>query len=140
MSGFYRLSEGGRLDHAPNGVATPTGRYVKADHHKYTYPLAGGWQWFDSEADAILHFAAVVGETPPHVSMFQARAALIAAGLFDTVDAAIRDSGDPIAQTAWEYATVIERDSPLMQTLAGKLGLAPGQIDQLFRAASRIKA
>lgn len=140
MSGFYKLSEDGKLLHAPNGMATPTGRYIRAEHHKYIYPLAGGWRYFETEADAVLHFTVAVGETPPHVSMFQARAALIAAGLFDAVDAAIRDGGDPIAQTAWEYATVIERDSPLMQTMAGKLGLAPAQIDQLFRAASRIKA
>ena len=42
------------------------------------------------------------------------------------------------AQIEWEYATVIERNSPLVTSLAAGLGLTAAGIDALFEAASRI--
>ena len=79
---------------------------------------------------------------PQSVTMRQARLALLRAGLLDDVDAAIAAIPDPAQRTAaqieWEYATVIERNSPLVQSLAAGLGLTAPAIDALFEAASRI--
>lgn len=73
------------------------------------------------------------------VSMFQARAALMAAGLYDTVDAAMQQAGG-VNLVAWEYATEVRRDSPMVQAMAQQLGLTDEQVDDLFRQASQITA
>lgn len=76
---------------------------------------------------------------PQVVSMFQARAALINAGLYDTVDAAMQQAGG-VNLIAWEYATEVRRDSPLVQAMAAELGLTNEQVDNLFRQAAGIIA
>ncbi len=79
---------------------------------------------------------------PQSVTVRQARLALLRAGLLDAVDAAIAAIPDPVQRTAaqieWEYATVIERNSPLVTSLAAGLGLTAADIEALFEAASRI--
>ena len=79
---------------------------------------------------------------PQSVTPRQARLALLGAGLLDDVHAAITAIPDPVprkaAEIEWEYATVIERSSPLVQSLAAGLGLTAADIDALFEAASRI--
>ena len=77
---------------------------------------------------------------PPHafaVSMFQARAALMNAGFYDTVDAAMQQAGG-VNIVAWEYATEVRRDSPLVQAMSQQLGLTEEQVDNLFRQAADI--
>ena len=84
----------------------------------------------------------IVPVVPQSVTMRQARLALLGVGLLDDVDAAIAAIPDPAqrqaAQIEWEYATVIERKSSLVQSLAAGLGLTAPAIDALFEAASRI--
>ena len=84
----------------------------------------------------------IVPVVPQSVTMRQARLALLGIGLLDDVDAAIAAIPDPVqrkaAQIEWEYATVIERNSSLVQSLAAGLGLTAPAIDALFEAASRI--
>lgn len=75
---------------------------------------------------------------PAMVTNFQARAALIAAGLFDQADAAVKASTNPLALPAWEYSSTISRSSPLLDALASGLGLTDAQIDDLFRQAAAI--
>ncbi len=79
---------------------------------------------------------------PQSVTMRQARLALLGIGLLDDVDAAIAAIPDPVqrkaAQIEWEYAAVIERNSPLVTSLAAGLGLTAADIEALFEAASRI--
>lgn len=71
------------------------------------------------------------------VTMRQARLALLAAGLLDAVEAAVADAGRAV-QIEWEYATVVERRSPLVAAIAAGLGLDDAAIDALFAdAASR---
>lgn len=75
------------------------------------------------------------------VTNYQARAALLAAGLFDQVDAAVKAQGvDSQAFQAWEYANNIYRSSALINGLATALGLSAGQVDDLFAAAAKIDA
>jgi len=79
---------------------------------------------------------------PTSVTPRQARLALLQIGKLDAVSAALTAIPDPARRTAaqieWEYATVIERNSPLVTSLAAGLGLTAADIDALFEAASRI--
>lgn len=75
--------------------------------------------------------------TPVVVSMRQARLALLAAGLLDQVSTAMAGASTE-AQIEWEYATEVRRDSPLVISMAGSLGLTDGQVRDLFWAASAL--
>ena len=79
---------------------------------------------------------------PQSVTMRQARLALLGVGLLDDVDAAIAAIPDPVqrkaAEIEWEYATVIERNSPLVQSLAAGLGLTAADIDDLLTLAATL--
>lgn len=73
------------------------------------------------------------------VSRFQAKAALMQAGLLDAVEAAVAN-GDALTQLAWAEAMEMRRNSPMIATLADDLDLTPEQVDDLFRAARAIEA
>lgn len=73
------------------------------------------------------------------VSRFQAKAALMAAGLLPSVDAAI-SAADSITQLAWAEVTELRRNSPMIVALAAAIGLTYTQVDDLFRAAAQIEA
>lgn len=75
---------------------------------------------------------------PEFVSPYQARVALLNAGLLDSVNAAVAAAPDSV-KLAWEYATVVERNSPMIAALAGILGLTAEQVDQLFIAAGQVR-
>lgn len=78
---------------------------------------------------------------PQQVTNYQARAALLAAGLFEQVDNAVKAQGaTSAAYQAWEYANNVYRTSPLILGLGQALGLSEQQIDNLFRAAADIDA
>ena len=94
---------------------------------------AGAW---------VVETAVPVVIIPTSVTPRQARLALLQIGKLDAVSAALAAIPDPARRTAaqveWEYATVIERNSPLVTSLAAGLGLTAADIDALFEAASRI--
>jgi len=69
----------------------------------------------------------------------QIRLALLDAGLLDSIQTAFADLAEPMktkAQIEWEYATEIDKNSPLIQKLYPKLGLTEEQLDNLFVAAA----
>jgi len=75
---------------------------------------------------------------PTVASARQIRLALVDVGLLDSVQDAFADLAEPLktkAQIEWEYATEIEKNSPLIQNLYPKLGLSKEQLDDLFVAA-----
>lgn len=76
---------------------------------------------------------------PLSVTPFQAKAALLQAGLLDAVQATIA-AASPIAQLAWSDATAFTRDSPTIAALSAQLGLSSAQVDALFIAAASIEA
>jgi hypothetical protein len=76
---------------------------------------------------------------PQEVTLAQARAALLGAGLFTQVDQAIKNSGNPIAAMAWEYTNMVDRNGALVTSLGPATGLTSAQIDALFIAAAAIK-
>ena len=73
------------------------------------------------------------------VTNFQARAALIQAGLFDTVAAAVAAKGPgSLEAQAWEYANTFDRYSTFIVNMAGALSLTAKQVDDLFLLASTL--
>lgn len=83
---------------------------------------------------------ALPGLTVPNkVTNYQARAALLAAGLFDQADAAVKALGPSSpAYQAWEYGNNFYRADPWIAGLGAGLGLTDAQIDALFIAAARV--
>lgn len=78
---------------------------------------------------------------PAEVTMFQARAVLLQAGLFDAVDAAMKALGPKSVELqAWEYANHFTRHGALVTAMAAQLGLTDAQLDDMFRAAALIEA
>lgn len=69
------------------------------------------------------------------VSMRQARLALLAADLLDDVEVMMSEA-DRAVRIEWEYATVVDRNSPLVVAIGGSLGLTDAQIDALFADAA----
>ena len=72
------------------------------------------------------------------VTRFQAKAALLDAGLLEDVQTYIDGSADPIVKLAWEEAG-FRRDSNLMNQIGGELGLSEAQMDELFLTAQEIE-
>ena len=68
---------------------------------------------------------------PSTVTMRQARLALLQVGLLDEVDAAVSELGSA-ARIEWEYAQSVQRENPLVQSLA----LSEAQLDDLFTLAA----
>lgn len=75
---------------------------------------------------------------PASVKMWQAKAALAAAGKLEAASAVIAQVGGPIAM-AWAFAPDVSRDSPGMSAIGDAIGLGPSDIDALFIAAAQIK-
>jgi hypothetical protein len=75
---------------------------------------------------------------PPvtQITMRQCRLQLLAADLLDDVDAAVAQA-DRAVQIEWEYATVVDRNSPLVSAIGASLGLDDAAIDQLFVDAAQ---
>ena len=72
---------------------------------------------------------------PQVVTPLQARRAINAAGLRTAIEAAVA-AADQDTKDAWEYATEIRRDNPIIAAMAASLNLTGEQIDDLFRAAA----
>lgn len=81
----------------------------------------------------------VIDGVPQQVTNYQARSALIIAGMFEAVDAAVKAQGPGSqAYQAWEYANVYLRSSPFIAEMGATLGLTSEQIDALFVAAAQV--
>ena len=80
-------------------------------------------------------------KVPPAVTMRQARLALLAAGALTTANGIIAGmsgkEGDA-ARIEWEYALLVERDSPLVVSMTSMLNLTEAEVDNLFVAASAL--
>ena len=71
------------------------------------------------------------------VTRYQAKAALLQAGLLETVEQAIAATDDPLITLAWAEAG-FERMSPLIAEMQSVIGLTDEQVDDLFRTASEV--
>lgn len=80
---------------------------------------------------------------PVEVTMRQARLALLSAGLYEAVEAAINSLPDPprtAARIEWDYSNTIQRHNAFVAQLTPMLGLTEEQVDALFTAAAAIPA
>ena len=93
-----------------------------------------GWAW---DGTTLTAPPAAPTPIPQSVTMRQARLALLAAGLLDTVETAIAGAG-PAAVIEWDYATEVQRASGLVPAMATALGLTDEQIDALFVQAATL--
>lgn len=92
----------------------------------------------EAEADAI-RAAQTVSPDATVVTMRQARLALLAVDLLDEVEVAINSISDAqqrkAAQIEWEFASTVEKNSPLIQMLAPSIGLDQVALTSLFNTA-----
>jgi hypothetical protein len=75
------------------------------------------------------------------VTMRQARLALLQYGLLDQVNAAIAamtGTEGEAARIAWEFSSMVERDQPLVQSLALVLGMTALELAELFAVAETL--
>lgn len=81
------------------------------------------------------------GPIPPtpilSVTPRQFRLALNATGMRASIEAYVAAGSQDMKDT-WEFATVIERNSPIIAAGAAELGLTEGQIDDLFSLAATL--
>ena len=112
-----------------------------------TIPMVVGNGDYDEALAMVARGEAEIVDPPPSpppvpqvVTRFQARAALLQAGLLDDATAVIEASGDAFTKLAWAEASEWRRDSALVVGMATAIGLSSGQIDDLFRAAAKITA
>lgn len=77
---------------------------------------------------------------PKVISQRQLRTQLLLDGFnLDNIQIAINSLSQPdksIAQVAWDYAVVFERESPLLISLAVGLGMTESDLDNIFLNAS----
>jgi len=73
-----------------------------------------------------------------HVTRYQAKAALLNAGLLDQCEAVVEASNDPQLKIAWQEAGFI-RLSQFVDYVGEQLSLTPEQLNDLFIAAAKIK-
>jgi hypothetical protein len=105
-------------------------------------------QWEPSENDIIRHShePSVSGGDPAssetlavsssyEVSPLQVRKALNQKGLRGAVEAAVASASVEV-RDAWEYATAVRRDDPLLASMSQQLGLDDSALDELFTLAS----
>jgi hypothetical protein len=76
---------------------------------------------------------------PSEIQNWQARTILERAGLFDTVDAAVKNSGNREMLHAWEYAPNVVRRSAFVTAMASVLGFDDATLDNLFIEGAKIK-
>ena len=70
--------------------------------------------------------------TPPNeINSFQAKAALVAAGKYEQVQAFI-STLPMIDQLRWQEATTFRRDNEYLVAIANELGLSEQEVDDLF--------
>lgn len=74
---------------------------------------------------------------PTTVSMRQARLVLLQFGLLATVEGAIAQ-GSEADKIEWEYATEVNRNTPLVQNMKVGLNLSENDLNNLFTLASTL--
>ena len=90
-----------------------------------------------SAGEPIAPAPAPVPVVPSSVTPRQVRLLLLSQGLLAQVESIIAAS-DEATKITWQYASEFKRDDPLLEALAGQLGLTNEQIDGFFIAAAQI--
>lgn len=84
------------------------------------------------------HLSPRPNPVPREVEGYQAKLALLEAGLLGMVDQYITSSSDEELKIRWRYGSKLRRDSSYISAAAVALGLTDEQLDELFiRAAQK---
>jgi hypothetical protein len=75
---------------------------------------------------------------PQSVTAFQAKAALLNAGLYNVVNTYMTTTAPQIDQLAWQEAASFWRDDAMIAALMVPLNLTSAQLDALFVAAAQL--
>ncbi|MCA3695305.1 hypothetical protein [Aquidulcibacter sp.] len=76
---------------------------------------------------------------PAEIQMWQAKTILLRAGLLSQIEQAVKASGNPEIEIAFEYAPNVVRRSSLVTAVATAAGLDDATIDNLFIEGAKIK-
>lgn len=142
---FYAKSTGGFYHRDVHGEGIP-GDAVELSDPEYHALLEGQTAGNEIVADEqgrpfLRKFRSHGVWVPSSVSRFQARAALLQAGLLGDIETYMADPAtDPFVRIAWQDAQEFRRNSPTVLSLQPLLGLTDGQLDDLFRFAATIEA
>lgn len=99
------------------------------------YPIGTLQLMSDSQ---LAELGLAMDRTPPvpvQVTSAQGALALLDAGLYSQVEAAVA-AGSPELKIWWSRANVWDRNSPVLNALAAQFGLSSAQVDDLFRLAA----
>ena len=77
-----------------------------------------------------------IPKPPQSITMRQTRLQLLEDGLLDEVELLV--SSDKKSQIEWEYASSVERQSPLIELIGVQLKLTDEQLDTMFIKASKL--
>ena len=115
---------------------TATGRVIPFDAKNFDYQQVQAWL----DAGNVLQDPQSPKIT--HVTMRQARLALLGAGKLPAVNeaiAAMQGAQGEAARIEWEYSQEVQRDRGLVSALSSQLGMTEEQLDALFTAAAAIQ-
>ena len=120
----------GLQDRIPHGTEVPP-------------PVGEGFaHWDGGQWSLLAQYPAVPTPVPASVTRRQARQALVLAGKFDLVQAALDAIPDAtqrkLMQIEWDDSQVFERNRPSLVALGTAIGLSSSQIDDLFRTAATL--
>lgn len=107
--------------------------------------VATGTYWQIDATQAVEIAECAIEAIPvPSLTPRQIRLGLLDMGLRDVhiealIDGIEDETEREAARITWRYATVFERDHPLIDAFAPALGLEPEQVDELFRQWSDIE-
>ncbi|MGY3589357.1 XkdW family protein [Bradyrhizobium sp. USDA 4350] len=120
----------------------PRTDFLAVDHSDGNGPQIAAWYRADvtqptqAEIEAV-DTDALPSPVPQTVTPRQARLALLAAGLLDQVEAAVKTAGGA-TQITWDYATEVNRSDPMIAQIGASLNLTAAQIDALFVQAATL--
>ena len=142
---YYSKSTNGFYSAEINGANIPPDAVgITAEYHAalLSGQSAGKVLVADETGYPVLENAPVLPpQVPARVTMRQARLALHAAGLLQSVETAINAMPEPpqtAARIEWDYASEVHRASEFVTTLGTAIGLDEQGLDELFFAAAEI--
>lgn len=119
----------------PSGIQREDGAFIPSDRENLDY--VAYLEWVD-EGNAPTPLEPEAPAIPQTVTRYQARAALLEAGLLSTVEsyfAALPDSS--LAKLAWREAPTVSRESDALRGAAAAMRLTETQLDSLFLRAAQ---